>query len=130
VGTNGIFRGVIMYQPINGFTKQTIKHKIQTEFTDKSLNDIGGCVYRGMDGRKCIVGCFIPDEMYEPEMDKNADTSVTGILKNYPDLKSFMPLELEALKDLQHEHDEGDYEESVTLKEHLLDWVEKYVENN
>jgi hypothetical protein len=117
-----------MYQAINGFTKQTIKHKIQTEFTDKSMNDVGVCVYRGVDGRKCIVGIFIPDDMYVKEMDANVDTSVAGILKKYPELTTFMPLDLEALKDLQHEHDEGDSGDG-TLKEHLLDWVEHNVEN-
>lgn len=28
------------------------------------------CLYRGEDGKKCVVGHVIPDEMYDPQMEK------------------------------------------------------------
>lgn len=29
----------------------------------------GNCVYRGPDGTKCAIGCLIPDELYEEDME-------------------------------------------------------------
>jgi len=28
-----------------------------------------GCCYRTADGNRCLIGCFIPDEAYTPEME-------------------------------------------------------------
>jgi hypothetical protein len=41
------------------------------------------CAYRGYEGRKCGVGCLIPNELYRPEME---GLSVTHLLAEYPDL--------------------------------------------
>lgn len=35
------------------------------------------CLYRTADGRKCAVGCLIPDELYRPRFEGNA---VDGIV--------------------------------------------------
>lgn len=39
----------------------------------KSLRKIGfddeGCAYRGEDGCSCAIGCLIPDDMYDPEIE-------------------------------------------------------------
>ena len=32
----------------------------------KSINRYGRCLYRGPEGRKCAIGCLIPDEKYDP----------------------------------------------------------------
>ncbi len=34
-----------------------------------SANEASTCAYRGEGGRKCIVGCFIPDDVYDPAWD-------------------------------------------------------------
>ena len=31
----------------------------------KSLNQQGRCLYRGPEGKKCAIGCLIPDDRYE-----------------------------------------------------------------
>jgi len=37
----------------------------------KSVEDVeeGRCLYRGPEGRKCAVGCLIPDKNYSPYME-------------------------------------------------------------
>lgn len=45
------------------------------------------CAYRGENGMKCAVGVLIPDDMYDPDMDKfgGDGTSIDCILHKYPD---------------------------------------------
>ena len=35
-----------------------------------SLDDTGTCLYRGPDGKKCAIGCLIPDELYTEDLEK------------------------------------------------------------
>jgi hypothetical protein len=37
----------------------------------KSMNDEGECLYRGPNGLMCAVGCLIPDDQYDPNMENN-----------------------------------------------------------
>lgn len=54
-------------------TPQEIFDKVATHlFTQgvQSRNKNGGtCLYRGPNNTSCAVGCLIPDELYDPEMD-------------------------------------------------------------
>lgn len=34
-----------------------------------SLDDTGTCLYRGPDGKKCAIGCLIPDELYTEDIE-------------------------------------------------------------
>ncbi len=36
----------------------------------RCANEKGECLYRGPKGRKCAIGCLIPDEVYEPRMER------------------------------------------------------------
>jgi hypothetical protein len=36
-------------------------------YVDLDIN--GSCALRGMDNTKCAVGCLIPDELYNPDME-------------------------------------------------------------
>jgi hypothetical protein len=36
----------------------------------QSVDDTGSCMYRGEEGRSCAVGCLIPDEMYDPSIER------------------------------------------------------------
>lgn len=49
-----------------------------------SINSNGVCCYRCGDGRECGIGIFIPDELYDPDMD--AGMSVRVLLGEYPRL--------------------------------------------
>ena len=64
----------------------------------------GACVYRAPDGASCAVGCLIPDELYDEEME--------GSSLHLPDDKLVAALEeldlwqhRKLLKDLQEVHD-------------------------
>lgn len=39
---------------------------------EKAISGTGLCLYRGADGRKCAVGCLIPDELYTPAVEGEA----------------------------------------------------------
>src|ERR1700677_2647336 len=98
-----------MFKPINGFTKESIKAHIEKNFVCKSLTESGtSCAYRGAKGAKCAVGMFIPDEMYDPMMDRaSGGYNVSHVLAEWPELKRVMPLSVEAMGRLQMIHDTG-----------------------
>lgn len=61
-------------------TNQEIFDKVATHLLmqgKKSMNDRGECVYRNAAGRKCAVGCLIPEELYSNEFE-GASPSGTG----------------------------------------------------
>lgn len=55
-------------------TKQEVFDTVATHLlTQKAVAmDVHGstCMYRGTEGRKCAVGCLIPDEVYEERFEK------------------------------------------------------------
>lgn len=64
------------------------------------------CLYRAPDGKMCAVGCLIPDEMYDPEMEgATASDEIVGQVLD--ELKIDWKLAL----DLQYIHDDYDVEE-------------------
>lgn len=68
------------------------------------------CRYRGMRGMKCAVGCLIPDELYNPDMEGKR---VGALLEHFPQLHPFffdehetLPTEtISLLDELQGIHD-------------------------
>lgn len=57
------------------------------------------CAYRGDDGKKCAVGCLIPDDMYDAEL-------MEGVGVHYiEDVLAPLGHSLELLATLQHIHD-------------------------
>lgn len=61
----------------------------------------GECMYRGDSGMKCAAGMFIPDDVYEPEMEHN---SVGLLIEKHPVLEYLTPYK-HLLDDLQTAHD-------------------------
>jgi hypothetical protein len=53
----------------------------------KSMNIGGFCAYRGCDGLMCAIGCLIPDDVYNPNMDADCTlwsiTRIVGIDEHY-----------------------------------------------
>ena len=39
---------------------------------EESFGDDTQCAYRGADGNKCVVGAFIPDELYDENLEGDA----------------------------------------------------------
>jgi len=83
---------------------------IQITFTFSSSPLITSrCVFRTEDGKKCAIGCLIPDDQYDPKMDADYGTDFPKVL-DYLDKKSPLREKLERhtqmLRSLQVLHDQ------------------------
>jgi hypothetical protein len=82
---------------------------------EPAKNYDGDCVYRDDHGRKCAVGCLIPDDRYDPEMDREGTALSTAI----DSIKDMFPVfeelgfhdHIDLLEDLQRVHDVSDPDE-------------------
>jgi len=110
---------------------QEVWNKINEEFTGKAVNDIGICAYLTEKGKKCALGCFIPDK-YDI---KNFDGNVDELLEEHPELLDYMPnQDIDLLNTWQIFHDKLDaylpldkqkdllYNSYVDLTEHLTEY--------
>lgn len=59
------------------------------------------CMYRGPDGNKCFAGVFIPDNLYNPEMERR---KIDLLIERIPELSSIFE-EKNFARDLQNAHD-------------------------
>jgi hypothetical protein len=90
-------------------TNQEVFDKVVVHLRSMASQSVrldGVCAYRGIDGLKCAIGIFIPDDVYSPDME-GPDNGVERLLNNFnlPELKE-IPIDL--LKRLQSAHDSGD----------------------
>lgn len=92
-----------MIKLINGWTKETVMAQVKKYNNGKqSLDDRSeGCVYLGINGNRCAVGCFIPDGHPALQSDKGS----SEIISEYPELEKLMPFELGDLRKFQYVHD-------------------------
>lgn len=114
------------YEPINGWTKQGIIDRINVRNNGKQSlldNREESCAYRGAGGNCCAVGCFIPDELYDPKMEGDR---VFSILRTFPALEGCMPLPPMAMSKLQEIHD-LDFGTQDDPRIALVDWVNRNV---
>jgi hypothetical protein len=109
-----------MYAPINQWTKEKIINHIEKNFVGKSYENEETCLYRSDDGRKCALGLFIPDKRYSSKMEHQCARTVITDYK----LERFMPLETDAMRQLQMVHDESN--ENKT-KEQMINWIKRNV---
>lgn len=84
-----------------------------------------GCMYRGVNGLKCAVGCRIPDDKYNPDMDANIyldGTDVRSLIKHFG---SFLPEEIKVYEAmflrLQYVHDTCRLDDNGNFQRHFLD---------
>lgn len=47
---------------------------------EAAVNGTGECMYRGLGGTACAVGCLIPDELYDPRIE---DVSAEQIMNGF-----------------------------------------------
>jgi hypothetical protein len=93
--------GEFMY--INGYNRKKVMEVIKkNNLGRKSVDEWDNCLYSSPDNNKCLVGCFIPDELYNEEMENK---SVDNLLKFYPELREHMPMDTFSLTKLQTYHD-------------------------
>jgi hypothetical protein len=111
-------------------TKKEIFDKVVAHLLTQqaqSKNHYGDCLYRSPDGLKCAVGCLIPDELYDKEIEGAAVggcnapiLECANILREIL-LESGIPDEKgiwEMLEDLQKIHDNANvdrWERALTL---------------
>lgn len=128
----------MMYHLQNGWTKEKMLEKVRAEFKGRSTKkrDGGGreiCAYRGDGGKKCAMGIFIPDDLYNPNMDDSKDrfgkdmyaSVASTILTHYPELVPHMPLDSHGMAALQRAHDDGI--NSADSLERILKFIEERV---
>lgn len=106
------------YECINGWTKRKMINHIKKNFKGKSVDEFSGtCLYRGPNSKKCVVGIFIPDNLYNNVMDNGLGLST--ITNTIP-----MPLQHSGMANLQDCHDKS--MPKNTLND-ILDWIDSNV---
>lgn len=116
-----------MFKAINGWTKSKILKVLRARRYNVPATDVGTsmCLYLTPNGNKCAVGMFIPSG----HKGANVRGSIGELLREFPDLKKYMPLTFNGLSDLQGVHDGCAMPESETknAKQAMIDWVEENV---
>lgn len=109
-----------MYKCINGWTKKKMLTRLEKrKFTQKSLQEHSDfqSAYLTPEGNRCGIGMFIPID----HLRIHFTGYMRRLLKEYPTLKSKMPLRLKGLSKLQSIHDEADSD--VDVKAEMIKWV-------
>lgn len=91
------------------YTSQSIFDKVATHLFTQGVQSKSPtnrkCLYRGPNNTSCAVGCLIPDELYEPEMDADyGANAIEAVLDVYPELE-FLRQFRSLLSQLQGVHD-------------------------
>ena len=100
---------------INGFTRESVMKQIRANNLGyPAYNEAEDqCRYRGVDGNQCLVGCFIPDHLYEEEFEgENARV----IFDKMPEV---MPMDRGMLRKLQIFHDSYEPSDSDFFLDHV-----------
>lgn len=107
-------------------TKQEIIDKINSDFKGKCTDERDTCTYLNTEGKKCAIGLFIPDG----HSGQHYQGTVSGLLREYPDLRQYMPFSDERTNCMfQDIHDIELYKYTDTLQEQK-DKLIKFVEDN
>lgn len=89
---------------INGFSREKVMSVIRKNSGGKrsiNTNKLGG-QYRSESGQ-CLVGCFIPDEVFKLEWDDN----YSPVEEIFNEIENYMPMKIYELVRLQNLHDTG-----------------------
>lgn len=82
--------------------------------------DDGNCAYRAEDGSKCAIGCLIPDDLYDPEMEGASTAHLFDRFHWLP----FAPDDVEFYRRAQRIHDTWtpyyDQKENIPFQEWML----------
>lgn len=115
------------FKTINGWTKESMIDYIKKEFKGRSVDIYKNiCLYRGPEGKKCIVGLFIPDNLYKPELEgKSLKLHIENNNVSFNEIIKQLPLPYEAMQYLQLIHDRDDLKNTL---DEILYWIEKNVE--
>ena len=86
---------------INGWTRESVMKQIKARNLGyPAYNEEGDqCRYRANDNNQCLVGCFIPDNLYEENFEGEPAKAI------YDKMPEVMPLTRLMLQELQTFHD-------------------------
>lgn len=117
-----------MFQTVNGWTKERVIEHVKHNFRGKTLRYLDSphfCAYRSPEGRKCAAGLFIPDELYNADMEGKPIGYVTA---EHEDVIKVLPLTVTGMGNFQDVHDtlENDLPVSEQLFQ-LVTWLEQNV---
>lgn len=78
----------------------------------RGLDEYNNYSYRGLNGSRCAVGMFIPDELYHPDMEGIAIyDDACPYLANLHIEMGWTKADLNFLTDLQNTHDRDDFDD-------------------
>ena len=99
-------------KPVSAMTDQQVVDTVGAHLVKQGVMSVdarGDCVYRDAYGNECAIGCLIPDELYDPEMENIAidhkKMSHFHGINDYLGLHS--PSRVLLLSKLQSLHDDG-----------------------
>ena len=88
---------------LNGWTKATVTQHLKDNFKGKSEAVTNECKYR-LGEKKCVAGCFIPDDMYHANFEGRAIDEVM----DDNNLHQEMPFSNDLMEEWQRIHDKLD----------------------
>lgn len=104
----------------------TVLTKLREQVYRSDSSGVGGCAYRGSNGRKCAVGHLIPDAIYSREMENK---TVGALIRTFRDvLPDYINNNQEFLRELQMAHDEvlpNIYANDDELRRYTANWEER-----
>jgi hypothetical protein len=114
-------------------TEQEIFDRVWQHFVVEenplSYDETGSCKYRGCGGAKCAVGIFIPDDLYDPALDKFTGSLMSALRDGLFDAPSRRALKVwlfeyfDILSELQKVHDTAS---DISIDVGLRDLAWKY----
>lgn len=106
------------YKIINGWTKKKMKQAIlEGNNGTRSTGASGACLYRGLNGNKCAVGCFIPDGRYCESFESG---DLSDVLQEIE-----APLDYIGMVRMQRRHDSRRVEnENENIAIALCQWID------
>lgn len=109
------------FEPINGYTKESIIKIIDRDFKGQAHNG-KVCVYLTNRGKRCAVGLFIPADNIPAQFHNGG---VSSLLDAFPELEKEMPLNVTALVNFQHFHDHflSPTSSVETQKKQMIQWI-------
>lgn len=70
---------------VQAFYDKTVKH---IRSFPRQASDSGTCCYRTTDGLSCAMGCHIPDDKYQTEMEGRV---IDKVIECFPHLRELFP---------------------------------------
>ena len=100
---------------INGFTRESVMKQIKARNLGyPAYNEEGDlCKYRAHDGNQCLVGCFIPDNLYEEEFEGEPAKAIYDKMSEAMSMVRPMLQELQAFHDGYINHETEDFFKAI-----------------